>query len=377
MKTKGYFALAGLLILALISACQPAWAIIIESERGNVLFARSDFEKYKKEFTNTEICPGLPLNYILYRSSIEVVESATFKDTAGNKEELDWQKSGEKVCLDEKGKISLGNRKLPSNSIKIDEAPAGDELFSILDIAPTVLSALGIGYENLPGKTLIEGQFDHVALIFLDGFGYIKYHQALENGLLKNLSQGVAAEKAVTVYPPRTSVASAAILTGLPPTENGIYETGIRKTEAATIFDLTSSSGLKSIAVEGESLAFNLRNTEVILSGDRDLNGSTDDNVFSNAEDVIKTNMPDLLWIHFHGIDDSGHSFGPDSEQVNRKIIEIDSYYGKIIHMLPENTLIIAFADHGMHLVNEEGRVGNHGNLIYDDMVIPVFVETK
>jgi predicted AlkP superfamily pyrophosphatase or phosphodiesterase len=115
----------------------------------------------------------------------------------------------------------------------------------------------------------------------------------------------------------------------------------------------------------------------VILSGDRDLNGSTDDNVFSNAEDVIKTNMPDLLWIHFHGIDDSGHSFGPDSEQVNRKIIEIDSFYGKIINMLPENTLIIAFADHGMHLVNEEGRVGNHGNLIYDDMVIPVFVETK
>jgi predicted AlkP superfamily pyrophosphatase or phosphodiesterase len=107
------------------------------------------------------------------------------------------------------------------------------------------------------------------------------------------------------------------------------------------------------------------------------LNGGTDDNVFINAEEVIKSRMPDLLWVHFHGIDDSGHTYGPESQQVDDKIVEVDNYYGRLISILPENTLIIAFADHGMHPVTEEGRSGNHGNLIFSDMVIPIILEIK
>ncbi len=59
-----------------------------------------------------------------------------------------------------------------------------------------------------------------------------------------------------------------------------------------------------AIAVEGASLPFNLRNAEVILSGDRDNNGWSDDNVYLNAVEVIQNNLPHLLYIHFHEIDD-------------------------------------------------------------------------
>ncbi len=44
---------------------------------------------------------------------------------------------------------------------------------------------------------------------------------------------------------------------------------------------------------------------------------------------------------------------------------------------LPADTLVIIFADHGMHQVEEEGRLGNHGNLIERDMLIPIWTVNK
>ena len=45
--------------------------------------------------------------------------------------------------------------------------------------------------------------------------------------------------------------------------------------------------------------------------------------------------------------------------------------------LLPSGTLMIIFSDHGMHDVDEEGRLGNHGNLVERDMMIPIFLVTK
>jgi len=58
---------------------------------------------------------------------------------------------------------------------------------------------------------------------------------------------------------------------------------------------------------------------------------------------------------------------------------------GQLLAALPADTLIVIFADHGMHRVEpalsvaegEEGRLGNHGNLIERDMFIPIFVAAK
>ncbi|MDP2965961.1 MAG: alkaline phosphatase family protein [Pelolinea sp.] len=377
MSNKSNIKFIWLVILILLTACQPAWTLQLKSDRLTTSFSQKEFQELKKEYSVTEDCSGLPFNIVLYKSGFEVIDSITFKNSAGEDEKINWQEKGEEGCLNTSGQVNFGSQKIASKVLTIKETPFGSDVTRILDIAPTVLSALGIKQEDLPGKKIVEGSFDHVVLIFLDGFGYSIYEKALQDNLLENLPKASLTKKALTVFPPRTSIISAAILTGLPPYENGVYETGLRKTEATTIFDLISNAGLKSIAVEGESLSFNLRNTEVILSGDKDSNGSTDDNVFSNVNAVIKSHMLDLLWIHFHGIDDLGHTFGPGSQRVDDKIVEIDAYVGKIMDSLPENTLIIAFADHGMHSVTEEGRLGNHGNLIYDDMVIPIFFETK
>jgi predicted AlkP superfamily pyrophosphatase or phosphodiesterase len=134
---------------------------------------------------------------------------------------------------------------------------------------------------------------------------------------------------------------------------------------------------LQVVAVEGEALAFNLRGAEAQLSGDRDGDGSTDDNVLANALVALDAGMPDLFFVHFHGIDDAGHTYGPGAPEEEGIIREVDAAVGQLLAALPTDTLIIIFADHGMHQVEEEGRWGNHGNLIERDMFIPIIVVTK
>ncbi|MDX9955638.1 MAG: alkaline phosphatase family protein, partial [Anaerolineae bacterium] len=106
---------------------------------------------------------------------------------------------------------------------------------------------------------------------------------------------------------------------------------------------------------------------------DRDGNGGSDDNVLSNVLAVLETGMPDLLWVHFHGIDDAGHTYGPEAPEERAKITEVDTAVGEVLATLPPHTAVLIFADHGMHAVAEEGRLGNHGQLIARDMLIPIW----
>jgi len=164
------------------------------------------------------------------------------------------------------------------------------------------------------------------------------------------------------------------VLTGTNPLKNGVYGYGYRSTELKTLFDLAVENGKNVIAVEGASLPFNLRNAETTLSGDRDGNGYSDDNVFTNSLEVIQSNMPDLLYIHFHEIDDMGHSYGPDSKEYESALIRVDGYLENIFEALPENTFIIIFADHGMHATQGGG---NHGTLTAADLIIPIIYLEK
>jgi predicted AlkP superfamily pyrophosphatase or phosphodiesterase len=227
------------------------------------------------------------------------------------------------------------------------------------------------------GQALEAPAAKRMVLLFLDGFGYVRYAEALNKGLVPNLAALGEPQVGLTVYPPSTSVASAALLTGAPPEVNSVDRRGIRKTEAETLFDIVSAAGLEVVAIEGDALAFNLRNSEMQLSGDRDGNGSTDDNVLANALAALEDGMPDLFYVHFHGIDDAGHTYGPGTPEEEAVIRQVDAAVGQLVEALPPGTLVIAFADHGMHRVEEEGRLGNHGHLIERDMLIPIWVVGK
>jgi len=249
---------------------------------------------------------------------------------------------------------------------------------SMTDVAPTAARALGLAAPaEATGDVLEVASAEKVMLVFLDGFGYQRYLEVIERGVIPNLAVLGEPRMGVTVYPPCTSVGSAALLTGALPAENGVAWRGIRKTDTETLFDVVTAAGKQVVAVEGNALAFNLRNAEMSLSGDRDGNGSTDDNVRENALAVLDAGMPDLLWVHFHGIDDAGHTYGPRTAEEEAAIRGVDAAVGELLAAVPAGTTTIIFADHGMHEVNEEGRLGNHGHLIKEDMLIPIWVVSK
>ncbi len=366
-----------LLLLVVITGCQPNWTITLNTNSESRPFNREEFNNLIKRFPDNEYCEGLLLEQVFYEEGIEIINSINVTTETGDQINFPWEASAESLCLNSKGELINDDQTYMTNEIKVSDLQLPSGYVRIVDIPATVLNAFGLAHDDIPGNVLADGIYEHVVLLFLDGFGFEKFRYAVENGIIGTLTNSGEIYQGITVYPPRTVTGSAAVLTGLFPKENGVDRGTIRKTDALTLFDRTEKAGIPSAAIEGDALAFNLRNTDVELSGDRDLNGGTDDNVFANAMDTIGNNMPNLLWIHFHGIDDFGHTYGSDDPKVDSKITEINDYLEQIYSALPEDTLIIYFADHGMHNVNEEGRLGNHGHLIYEDMVIPVIIQTK
>jgi hypothetical protein len=363
-----------LAVLLFLVGCGQPWQVAIVEPAGGAFSVDREIIKNLASFT--EEGQNLTLERVLWTAGHRVVQRLLASEPDGTRHEFDWASAAGDAWWGEDGCLSIGGEVLTATHLEVVPPPMLEQVeASITDIAPTASAALGLpSPAHATGKTLDVPRASHVLLLFLDGFGYLRYAEARDSGLIPNLVALGEPLVGLTVYPPSTSVATAALLTGAPPERNGVDRRGIRKTEAATIFDEASEAGLDVVAIEGEALAFNLRNAEMQLSGDRDGNGSTDDNVLANALRVLDAGPPDLLFVHFHGIDDAGHSYGPGAEEEEAVIRAQDAAVGQLLVAMPPDTLIVVFADHGMHHVHEGERLGNHGHLIERDMLIPIWV---
>jgi hypothetical protein len=368
-----------LLITALLIAlagCGPTWQATAETPAGDSFIVDRQVLDSLEAFASEQ---GVPLERVLLQAGHRAVERIGVTEAEDARHEFDWAAVAGDAWWQQNGKLSIGGDTFSAPYLDV-EPPAllAQVQARIIDIAPTAAKALGLpAPAQASGQVLEVPSASHVLLLFLDGFGYVRYSEALEDGLIPNLATLGEPHAGLTVYPPCTSVATAALLSGAPPEVTGVDQRGIRKTEAETLLDVAAAQGLHVVAVEGDALAFNLRNAEIQLSGDRDGNGSTDDNVLANALAVLDEGMPDLFYVHFHGIDDAGHSYGPGAPEEEAAIRGVDAAVGRIIEKVPPETLIIIFADHGMHAVEEEGRLGNHEHLSERDIFIPIWVVEK
>jgi len=372
-----------LLSLALVcGGCSGKWEAQIEKPDGSSYIVNASVLRDLEQYADGE--SGLQLERLLWNSGHSVIDTLIVDRPDAGIIEVDWPGEAEDARWLKDGSLSIGSEQLYAASLDGAvlrvEAPTllAEAEASITDISTTAAHALGLpAPSEAEGRVLDVTTTNHVLLLFLDGFGYVRYQEALEEGLIPELAELVQPSVGLTVYPPCTRVASGALLTGAHPEVSGVTTRSDRKTDIQTLFDVASEAGVEAIAVEGESISFNLRNVQLQLSGDRDGNGSTDDNVLANAMSVLNDGMPDLFYVHFHGIDDAGHEYGPGAPQEEDAIRFEDAAVGQILDAVPESTMVIIFADHGMHWVNEEGKAGNHGNLIARDMFIPIFVHVK
>jgi hypothetical protein len=366
-----------LILLLLLASCGSTWQAEVSRPTGGPLVVDARFLQGLSRFAEAVDGQNLvPLERVLASAGYEAVETLAVVEPGGARREWDWASAAGQSWWLPGGQVRIAGETLAVT--RLEAAPPArlsQVTARINDVAPTIAAALGLpAPAGATGQALEAPQAGRVALVILDGFGYLRYQEALQQGLIPNLAALGAPRLGLTVYPPVTTVATAALLTGAPPAVNGVDQRGPRKTDAETILDVAATAGRRVVAVEGESLAFNLRSADTRLSGDRDGNGSTDDNVLANALAAVQEGMPDLLWVHFHGIDDAGHTYGPGAAEERARVVEVDQAVGTLLQALPPGTLVIVLADHGMHAVQEAGRLGNHGQLIERDMFIPIWV---
>ena len=363
------------LLTQLLTGCGPAWsADVVLPGHDPVTVTEKVLRTLAPFGEESPVGDAVPLERVLVHVGAQAVETI---DVDGRN--FSWEEVHNHAWWHSGGQLHILEEVLTPNRLDV-RVPAllSEVSASIIDIAPTVAHSLGLpAPQEAQGTTLDVPRADRAFLLFLDGLGYVLYQRALAEDAMPRLGALGEAQVALTVYPPVTSVSSAALLTGAPPEVNGAVRRGIRKTDLETMFDVVKAAGRRGVAVEGSGLSFNLRSAELILSGDLDGNGTATDNVLANTMRVLQEGAPDLFWVHFHGIDDVGHTYGPDSREWMDKATEVDEAIGQIWDALPSGTLVIAFADHGMHPVDEAGRLGNHNSLLAVDSFIPLIIALK
>jgi hypothetical protein len=286
-----------------------------------------------------------------------VVKLSKIIDMKDGDQVLVTERNGESTRVDGGGYLEVKNNAINYTLF--------DKEHEIKNIAGIMVAPPSKSVTNVPKDVLNSIKSGKKAMvIYVDGFGYHQYKSAVENGYAPYLKTLSNVKPAYTVYIPVTNAGFAAMITGKTPDENGVHSRKERNMNVATIFDKLQEQGKKALLIEGNIKILNTK-VDTILNVDKNNNKSTDDEVFETADKNMDKGW-DFMLVHFHGVDDTGHQFGDLSEKTMSKIKEVDAYIKKLSSKW--NGDIIITADHGMHAV---GNAGNHGDFLYQDMIVP------
>ncbi|MBQ3287311.1 MAG: alkaline phosphatase family protein [Firmicutes bacterium] len=212
-------------------------------------------------------------------------------------------------------------------------------------------------------------------LIYIDGLGWDRFQQAVDDGDLPVLST-LSAARAAAMYPTITPVNYAAMVTGRPPAVNGVNARGIHDLSCPSIFTYCSEQGLTSYAAEGDIRIIAFPETELELNPDLNGDGTGDDEILDCA--LAAVNDHDFVFVHFHSLDDTEHEFGPGSRQAREALIKIDSWCGQLLAVW-DGPVVVA-SDHGQHDNDGSGdaayadRSGTHGDFRPSDIFVPILI---
>jgi len=156
------------------------------------------------------------------------------------------------------------------------------------------------------------------------------------------------------------------MLTGVPPAKHGVVWNKEAPTDRSpypdvpTLFEIAHKYGYTCALATGKS-KFDTFNRAGALDWDYipDKAKTTNDDVVQHASQIIKAHQPQVMFVHFPGVDSAGHAYGWGSPQQMAEIKAVDKALGQIITATKlaktfNHTLLIVTADHG-----GQGRV--HG----------------
>lgn len=221
----------------------------------------------------------------------------------------------------------------------------------------------------LAREALARGE--RVLMIYIDGLGWERFCDAAGAGEIPHLA-ALTTEKCASVYPTITPVNYAAMVSGLPPAENGVDRRGLHALTSGTIFSEAAEQGLSAFVSEGDSQILALPGAELELNPDLNGDGTGDDEIFETAMAHLDA---DLLFVHFHSVDDASHENGPWSDAAKAALTQADAWCGALLGAW-DGAVIIA-ADHGQHDQDGSGdaayadRRGTHGDFAPSDIFTP------
>lgn len=203
----------------------------------------------------------------------------------------------------------------------------------------------------------------HVILIGLDGTGanYLAKARHIPN-MKMLMKEGSYTMHARCVRPSSSAVNWAAMLMGANPSLTGYTKWNSQTPEIPsrttgkygifpTIFEIMRDQKPKAeigVIYTWPGIGY-LFPKQVV---NKNVNTNNDSLTTADAVQYIKSDKPDLLFLHYDGVDHAGHSIGWGTPAYYTAIHQIDTYIGKIIQAVKEagimkETVILVSADHG------------------------------
>lgn len=257
----------------------------------------------------------------------------------------------------------------------VSHLPQNMELFTLENFNAPIDSIAGVwiappvtGNNFISDKILTYLHEGPLLVEFWDGLGWEMFEKAWISGLIKTTAEDI--EMAYAMYPPETKANYAAMISDGRPDMN----------PAHNLFSVLHNVGINYTVFEGERLSFSIPGNVKLHTAPTP--EEKDEQIFRNARAVIEQNSVPFLFIHYHGIDDLNHAYGPDAQ---RTISHLERMWNWHINLREIwNGTILLISDHGAHAVEnadqinnmfrDKGTKGTHGDFRFSDMAVPVIL---
>lgn len=246
--------------------------------------------------------------------------------------------------------------------------------YGMASIAPTVSRLLNI---RVPCQSVgvaineiicdMEHQ-DRLAVVVLDAFGVATWKRNHELTPNFNLLAHEHLLHVRSVLPSKTPVNFATIATGAPSDVHTIRDRS-ESLNVETIFHVLSEASMKSAAVARAKSSVG-----ILLSKFADYKcvaeSNTDEELVQLGIAVIREKTPEYVLMQMLDVDDTGHKFGLEGDEIKEAVAAVDKHLGDLLPHLAEHGYgIMVLADHGAHQAN--GRATHDGSL-EDDVIVPL-----
>jgi len=224
------------------------------------------------------------------------------------------------------------------------------ELYSLVDIAPTIAKVIGIPLPGVDGNVIPElvdrlQRCDRAILIIVDSLGYLTYQRL--RSCMPHVRGATIRCRAVANH---TTPAIASILSGCYPHTHGILTTAdVLTSSIKSILERAEECGIRS-AVVIESKGAAAMKTKIDLSlgvpDSRDIL-DYDAKIRKYSIDLLK-HKPVLMTIHFRAIDRYAHE-KRSFDELKSAAESIDDHIKEICRHIDRNTGVIVCGDHPIH----------------------------